>query len=101
MADLDVGGIQPRWRLDGKELYYIAQDGKLMAAAIAVNGATFQPGVPRTLFQTRIWGGGTNSAAKQQYDVTTDGRFLINVTAEDEITTPITLLMNWSPELKN
>jgi hypothetical protein len=68
-----------------------------MPAAVAVNGAAFQPGVPVALFQPRIWGGGANTNNKQQYDVAPDGRFLINVTTGDESTTPITLLMNWQP----
>jgi len=89
------GGIQARWRRDGKELYYIAPDGKLMAVPMMVNGATLEPGVPVVLFQTRIWGGGTNAFSRQQYDVASDGRFLINVTTEDATSAPITLLLNW------
>ena len=44
------GGIQPRWRGDAKELYYLAPDGKLMAADIATN-PVFRAGPPRALFQ--------------------------------------------------
>ncbi len=66
-----------------------------MAAAIAGNGATFEPGIPVALFQLRISGGGTNTNSRQQYDVAPDGRFLINVTTGDE-SAPITLLMNWN-----
>jgi Tol biopolymer transport system component len=91
------GGIQPRWRRDGRELYYIAPDGTLMAAAVAANGAAFEPGVPMALFRPRIWGGGTNTGSRQQYDVAADGRFLVNLTTGDESTAPITLLMNWRP----
>ena len=85
-----AGGIAPRWRPDGKELYYIAPDGRLMAVPIGVQGATLEPGTPAPLFQTRIFGGG-------QYDVALDGRFLINVTTGDAITSPITLIQNWKP----
>jgi dipeptidyl aminopeptidase/acylaminoacyl peptidase len=91
------GGIQTRWRRDGQELYYIAPDGKLMAVPIAVKGGTLEPCVPVVLFQTRIWGGGTNTLSRQQYDVVPDDRFLINVTTEDA-TNPITLLLNWKPK---
>ncbi len=90
------GGSQPRWRSDGKELYYIAPEGTLMAASVAVNGAAFQPGGPVALFQPPIFGGGTN-IGQQQYDVAPDGRFLINVTIGEETAAPITLLMNWRP----
>ena len=95
-----AGGIQPRWRPDGKELYYIAQDGKLMAVPIAANGSTLQPGTPSALFQTRIFGGGATVNSRQQYDVARDGRFLINVAIDDASASPITLLLNWKPPAK-
>ena len=94
-----TGGSQARWRPDGKELYYIAPDGKLMAAPIAVNGATLDPGLPVALFQTRILGGGTDLEPGQQYDVTRDGRFLIN-TVLDSAAAPITLIQDWQPDAK-
>ena len=90
-----AGGTAPRWRPDGKELYYIAPDGRLMVVPIAVQGATIEPGAPAPLFQTRIFGGGTY-ANLPQYDVARDGRFLINVAVE-EGTSPITLIQNWKP----
>jgi Uma2 family endonuclease len=88
------GGSQARWRADGKELYYIDPDGKLMAAPIAVKGGTLEPGTPMALFQTRIFGGGASTG--QQYDVARDGRFLIN-TVLDDAASPITLILNWKP----
>jgi serine/threonine protein kinase/Tol biopolymer transport system component len=90
------GGSQARWRRDGKELYYIALDGKMMAVPISVKGDTIEAGTPVALFQTRVWGGGTNTFNRQQYDVTADGRFLIDSTA-DETVAPITVLLNWKP----
>jgi hypothetical protein len=95
-----AGGIQARWRPDGKELYYIAPDGKLIAVPISVNGATLEPGGPISLFQTRIWGGGANATSRWQYDVAPDGRFLINVNTEATVTSPITLFQNWKPPAK-
>jgi len=93
------GGINPRWRADGKELYYIAPDGKLMAAPIAASGGTIEPGTPVALFQTRIYGGGTDANAGMNYDVTGDGRFLINTVLADDAS-PITLLQNWAAGLQ-
>ena len=49
-----TGGKDPRWRPDGKELYYIAPDSRLMAAPIASSGTALQPGLPTALFQPRI-----------------------------------------------
>ena len=53
-----AGGLDPRWRSDGKELYYIAPEGQLMAASIAASGTTLEPGAPVTLFETRMVSGG-------------------------------------------
>src|SRR5262249_49561220 len=53
-----AGGIHPVWRPDGKELYYLSPDGKLMAATIQAQGAALEPGAPAVLFQTHIFGGG-------------------------------------------
>ena len=91
-----VGGISPRWRLDGRELYYLGPDGQMMAAPIAVAGATLAPGAPVTLFDTRIYGGGVDNLLFWQYDVARDGRFLIN-TVLDEAAAPITLIQHWAP----
>lgn len=93
------GGISPKWRADGKELYYIAPDGKLMAVPIATSSATIAPGTPVALFQTRIAGGATDVSFGNEYDVSNDGRFLINTVLEDAAS-PITLLQNWTAGLK-
>jgi Tol biopolymer transport system component len=93
------GGINPKWRADGKELYYIALDGKLMAAQITARPATIEPGTPVVLFQTRIVGGGTDVFVGNNYGVSGDGRFLINTVLE-EAPSPITLLQNWTAGLK-
>jgi hypothetical protein len=92
-----MGGIFPKWRPDGRELYYIAPDGKLMAVPITVSGQTLEPGPPVALFATRIVGGGTDNNQGRQYDVSRDGRFLINTILDDASTSPITLLLNWKP----
>jgi hypothetical protein len=92
-----LGGIQPRWSSDGRELYYIAPNGTLMAVPITMKGTALEPGTPVALFQTRIWGGGTNATQGQQYDVAPDGRVLINVVTNAAAAAPITLLLNWKP----
>ena len=94
------GGIQPRWRRDGKELFYIAPDGKLMAAPIQSDGQLLEAGAPVALFQTRIVGGG-QSLQQPQYAVAPDGRrFLINVTADESTASSITIVTNWARALK-
>ena len=94
-----AGGIFPRWRRDGRELYYLAPDGAMMAAPVTVAGVTLAPGAPVALFPTRVYGGGVDIAQGRQYDVTRDGRFLIN-TVLDEAAAPITLIQHWAPEAK-
>jgi len=94
------GGIQTRWRHDGKELYYVAPNGKLVAVPIELKGSTLNAGAPVALFQTRLWGGGTNTNNGFQYDVSPDGRFLMNTATDDAAASPITLLLNWHPEKK-
>ena len=87
------GGVQPRWRADGKELYFIAPDGKLMSVPVTASGFSFEAGTPVALFQTRIAGGGAETL-RPQYSVSRDGRFLINQLVETS-TPPITLILNW------
>jgi Tol biopolymer transport system component len=93
------GGIMAMWRSDGKELYYLNPDGAMMAVPIDVTGTAVEPGAPVLLFPTRIYGGGVDIQAGRQYDVTRDGRFLIN-TLLNEAAASITLLQNWNPEAK-
>ena len=88
------GGIQPRWRADGKELYFIAPDLKMMAAPIQVSGSSLEVGSPVALFQTRVMA----DVPKQEYAVSAKGRFLVNQSVEESTTTPITLILNWKPK---
>ena len=88
-----AGGIYPRWRPDGKELYYLNPAGAMMAAPITVTGATLAPGAPMVLFRTRIVGGGEDTAQARQYDVAPDGRFLIN-TELDSVTAVSPMVMD-------
>jgi Tol biopolymer transport system component len=92
------GGVAPRWRADGKELYYVAPDGTLMAAPLTTNGTSIEPGRPAPLFRPRILFGGSNPVGVQwQYDVAPDGRFLVNVETNDAGPEPLRLIVNWNP----
>ena len=81
------GGSEAVWRRDGREIYYIGSDRKLMAATF--DPLTKTAGAPRALFQTHIVG---PTFVLFQYDVTPDGRFLINSLTPDS---PLTLITNW------
>ena len=71
------GGTQPRWERNGRELYYLALDGKLMAVPI-VSGRRFEAAAPRALFQTGL----VVVPSYDQFDVSPDGRFLITTPAD-------------------
>jgi len=91
------GGFQPRWRADGKELFYIGPDKKLMAVDLKSEAGGIQVGTPRILFELRV----SNLPGPPYYDVTRDGqRFLINVAGEETTPTPMTVVMNWNAALK-
>ena len=95
-----AGGVAPRWRADGKELYFLAPDATMMAAPVTVAGASFAAGTPVALFPSRIRGGGSVATDRAPYAVARDGRFLINQLVGDGIAAPITLILNWNPEAK-
>ena len=85
------GGAQARWRADGKELFYISADKKLMAVSIDTSHGKLVAGVPHALFQTRII---APRIVLFQYAVSPDGkRFLIN-SLPSVGATPLTVLMN-------
>lgn len=90
------GGVQPRWRADGRELYYLAPDQKLMAVAVRP-GSNLELGTPKVLFQTRLATVGTAAPENRQlYDVTPDGkRFLLSLLPE-QAGPPITVILNWT-----
>jgi Tol biopolymer transport system component len=86
------GGTHPRWRRDGRELFYYAGDGKLMAAQIR-SGDSFEVDAAISLFEFRS---GTVSALWAPYTVTADGqRFLIIATVV-EPNAPLTVVVNWA-----
>jgi Tol biopolymer transport system component len=89
------GGSQPRWRRDGKELFYVSPDRKLMAV-IVKSGATFEAEGSRALFETTL----PAVANRQTYSVSADGqRFLLNAPLETE-SQPMTIVLNWTGLLK-
>lgn len=87
------GGLFTAWSHDGKELYWVGPGGRMMAASIP--GGSAEPGKPVLLFQSPIYGGGLYiNSGGAQFDVSSDGRFLINI-VRDARSNAITLLENW------
>jgi hypothetical protein len=86
-----AGGGNGVWRGDGKEIFYLSADGKMMSVAVESNETFFRPGTPKPLFQTRMI-----PSFFREYDVTRDGkRFLLNVPIADRGEEPITVIINW------
>jgi Tol biopolymer transport system component len=96
------GGEQPRWRGDGKELFFIGADAKMMVVAVkAVPGKpSFEPGAPQPLFEARLARAPSNPLF--EYDVTRDGkRFLLNTTGIGSTSAPfLNVVVNWDAGLK-
>jgi Tol biopolymer transport system component len=91
------GGSQPRWRRDGKELYYLALNGQLMAVDITT-GSTISSGPPRALFDTGLM----VEPTIDQYAVTQNGqRFLILKPLGTAAPNPIGVIVNWKPPSKS
>ena len=93
------GGGNPRWRGDGKEIFYLNMPaGRLMAAEVKSTDGALQVGPVRELFGVRPMG------ARSQYDVTADGqRFLVATNATEpqpSAPPPMTVVVNWTAEFK-
>ncbi|HLL75094.1 MAG TPA: protein kinase [Pyrinomonadaceae bacterium] len=91
------GGGSPRWRRDGRELFYLSADGKLMAVEVDGSSDKFEAGVPAPLFEPRVGA----ISGDSPYDVAADGRrFLVKVPAEETAPAPVTVVLNWTADLK-
>jgi hypothetical protein len=92
------GGVEPKWRHDGRELYYLALDGKLMAVPVK-SERTFEAGTGSPLFETPLTVSRPTASRDRRYDVTADGRFLI-VTPIQSAVVPVTVVVNWTSGLE-
>ena len=93
----NTGGDQPRWRGDGKELFYLSTDSKIMAVPVKT-GSNFDAGTPTALFQANP----REMVATSElfsYDVSNDGqKFLVNASLKTAMT-PMSVVLNWSAKL--
>ena len=91
------GGVMPRWRRDGKELFYISPDSQMMAVDVTTN-PVFKSGNPHPLFQTDIVDTGIRTGP-MSWDIAPDGRFLIISETSNDVT--ITVVLNWRAAQSN
>ena len=95
------GGIHPRWRRDGKELFYVSApdntlESRLMAVAVRSSRATFEVGAPTALFEVAMFPG----ALSGEYDVTADGqRFLVGTVEGVVSPSSVSLILDWDAGL--
>ncbi len=93
-----AGGLQPEWSRDGKELFYLARDSRLMAVDVNTTAATLEAGIPKPLFQTQL---DSTYRGRNFYVVSPDGqRFLLLEPVNDAASPPITVVVNWPALLK-
>jgi Tol biopolymer transport system component len=96
-----AGGEQPRWRGDGKELFFVSADGKMMAVPVkAMAGAKpfFEPGTPQPLFEAHLAQFG--AIPLFEYDVAADGRRFLLATPGGGSVSPLIAVVNWDAGLK-
>lgn len=89
------GGGQPSWRRDGKEIFYLAQDNKLMAAEVRTAGTSVEIGKVSELFDARPFRSGG-----WVYDASADGQRFVYLYEPRQLGS-LTLVVNWDAELKN
>jgi Tol biopolymer transport system component len=91
------GGQSPRWRSDGKELFFVSPEAEMMAVDITLDPVVFSAGVPHRLFQLKS----ADPADLANYDVRPDGQqFLIFMHQRGTQDAPITVVLNWWAELR-
>jgi eukaryotic-like serine/threonine-protein kinase len=88
-----AGAAQPRWRRDGKELFYLAGDKRLLAVPVKT-GDNFETGEAISLFKL-------DSIVENAYDVSPDGQRFLAIVAQSSIQSmPFTVVLNWTSDLK-
>jgi len=89
------GGSQPTWNANGKELFYLS-NSKLMSVDVKTDGASFEAGTPRFLFEVPF-----GNLLRNAYAVSPDGqKFLVNTRVQTAGALPMTVVLNWPTDLK-
>jgi Tol biopolymer transport system component len=102
------GGVYPRWGRDGRELFYVTLDNRLMVVPInqASDSRTLSAGAATDLFRTQLATPGSNTSllgftSRPEYAVSRDGRFLMNVSVEEGASSPLSIVLNWTGALRS
>jgi hypothetical protein len=89
------GGQYPQWSSDGRELFYVSPDHKLMAVSLKPGADSAQPSAPRELFPLPA-----GDLAWSPYDMAPDGRRFLVRAASQQAAKPLTVIVNWPALLK-
>ena len=92
-----AGGGYPRWRSDGKELFYQSPDNRLMAASITLGSERVEVEAVHPLFEMRA----PDGAIRDFYDVASDGQRFMVVVPDESTSNPLALVTNWPSVVKN
>jgi eukaryotic-like serine/threonine-protein kinase len=91
-----AGGVMPRWRRDGKELFFISPDWKMMAVDVSTK-PTFQSGAPRALFDTEMVDTGIRTGP-MSWDIAADGKRFLIISDNSAGALSLNVILNWRPE---
>lgn len=95
---VSVGGAgEPRWRADGKELYFLAGD-TLMAASLRITATSVVSDTPRALFEAPVFAQG-GPAGRRRYDVTDGGSQFLFIVPAERSEAALTVVTNWPATL--
>ena len=88
-----LGTMAARWGADGREIFYVAGDGRMIATEVTATASTFAVGTTRQMFPVL-------ADVAPAFDVSADGqRFLVEAPRDQTTVPPITLVQNWLPAL--
>ena len=90
------GGVMPRWRRDGKELFYISPDWKMMAVDVSTK-PSFQSGTPHALFETEMVDTGIRTGP-MSWDIAADGKRFLIVSENSDGASSLNVVLNWRPD---
>lgn len=90
------GGVMPRWRRDGKELFYISEDWKMMEVKVS-NSPVFQSGTPRPLFDTQMVDTGIRTGP-MSWDIAPDANRFLIISESAADASSLNMILNWRPE---
>jgi hypothetical protein len=94
-----IQGTRAALRRDGKELFYLSAEGKMMAVSVRAGG-NFEAGSPVTLFKAHLRPP-ISVLDRVSYDVTADGqKFLINTKVDEPNAAPLSVILNWASEME-